>query len=272
MSSFEFSPAMCLALDAYRVPPLPQDFAERVVARALAQSRQRPAVPRRASRWRRSGRIVTGIALAGLLSATAAAAGWLGKPVYVPVISQLIEMIAPHRAEIASPVAVPPPAVSPVMNASAEPAPAPPDTAVLASTPQQSPAASQARSEALSPAAAANPVRTNGVPVAPDPIERGELRRAPFTLPPIREPAPPVSEPIPALTRALSDPVESTDPAIRAAPTPARAAPTPARTAAPPPRDVRPAERLRTPSEPRQPRTAPTPTERRQQLRERRIP
>jgi hypothetical protein len=265
MSSFEFSPAMCLALDAYRVPPLPQDFAERVVARALAESRPRPASQHRTSRWRRSGRIVTGIALAGLLSATAAAAGWLGKPVYVPVISQLIEIIAPRRAEIASPVKVPPSAVSPVVNASAEPAPAPPDTATLASTPQQSPAASQARSEALPPAAVAIPVRVHNTPVAPDPIERGEQRRIPSTLSPLREPAPPVSEPIPALTRALSDPVESADPAIRAAPTPAR-------TAAPPPRDARPAERLRSPSEPRQPRTAPTPAERRQQLRERRIP
>lgn len=268
MSTFEFSPAMRLALDTYRVPPLPDDFAERVVAKALAESRRRPAAPLRSSRWRRTGRIVTGTVVAGLLSATAAAAGWFGQPVYVPVISELIERIAPAKpkapaaasirpAPIASPRAELAPVIEPVQPPAAAPAPAP------AITP---PAPPQPRApEAPAPTPAAVTTRQAPAPAsAPDPVERAELRRESAPLAPQR-PTAIVDEPSPRTIRAAIDPVVPTEPVSRATPTPTR-------TAAPVPREIRPAERLRVPTETRPPRTAPTTTERRQQVRERRIP
>jgi hypothetical protein len=267
MSSFEVSPAMCLALDAYRVPPLPEDFAERLVARALAEIRQRPAAPLRTSRWHRTGRIVTGVALAGLLTATAAAAGWLGKPIYVPVISELIERLAPTKLEGVAPATVSQVTAAPRLG-----------SAPLIETATPSPVASP-------PAAIPSPVIQNGEPevpapvevavtpeqppiITPSPAERAELRREPAQLAPQRAPAPAqtiAAEPSPAPTRTVIDTAAPIEPVTRATLAPTR-------TIAPVPREIRPAERLRTPVEPRPVRTAPSPTERRQQLRERRIP
>lgn len=267
MSTFEFSPAMCLALDAYRVPPLPEDFAERVVARALAEIRQRPAAPLRTSRWHRTGRIVTGVALAGLLTATAAAAGWLGKPVYVPVISELIERIAPAKVEATAP----PPVAQTRSEPRLEPVPlieaATPPPAFSAPVAIPGPVIQIRAPEAPAPVpAAVAPVQPTIS--APSTAERAELRREPVQLAPQRAPAlaPTLTaEPIPAPTRTAIEIAAPIEPI-------ARATPAPTRTVAPVPREIRPAERLRTPTEPRPVRTGPTPTERRQQLRERRIP
>lgn len=95
MTRFDFSPEMQEALDACEEPILPGGFAERVVARALAEAgRIRPPVVRH-MRWRRSRRIVVGVAAGALLAATAAAAGLFGKRIYVPIISEVVEKLRP---------------------------------------------------------------------------------------------------------------------------------------------------------------------------------
>lgn len=262
MTSFAFSPAMRLALDAYRVRPLPEGFADLVVARALAESRQRAVPPVRTSRWRRTGRIVTGAALAGLLTATAAAAGWFGKPVYVPVISEIIERIAPKTVQ-ASPHALvpqaplaPSTAPSPVVEPT-EPVPLAPAPAAVPDLAPQAPIA-------LSPipATAVAPPAPVQVP-ASDPAERAALRREPLPLTPQREPVTPAPEVTP--TRTAIDPATPTEPVVRPTATPTR-------TITPVPRDVRPTERVRTPVEPRTPRTRTTTTDLRRQLRDHRLP
>lgn len=260
MSAFEFSPSMRLALDAYRVPALPEGFADRVVARALAESRQRAAPPVRTTRWRRTGRIVTGAALAGLLTATAAAAGWFGKPVYVPVISEIIERIAPKRAEAVQPALVPTASIAPAP----EPAPLLEPVTPLAPAPVPAPlpefVAPVREPQIVAPAAVAPPAQIETP--APDPAARAELRREPLPLTPQRTPVAP--EPEVAPTRTAIEPVAPIEPVVRPTATPTRKI-------TPVPRDIRPTERVRVPTETRVPRT-PTTTERRQQVRERRIP
>ena len=101
MSEPAFPPHISAALDRLTVPPLPQGFGDRLAARieagdlptdATAISPPLPS-PRRAfasNGWRRSGRIVTVAAAFGLATATAAASGFFGEPVYVPVVSQAL--------------------------------------------------------------------------------------------------------------------------------------------------------------------------------------
>ncbi|MBK6707162.1 MAG: hypothetical protein IPG54_06610 [Sphingomonadales bacterium] len=109
-----FPSHIATALNRLTVPPLPQGFSDRLVARIDAGDLPSdgpsvtPPLPtaRRAfggTGWRRSGRIVTIAAAFGLATATAAASGFFGKPVYVPVVSdalakaQLVEL--PSRKE-----------------------------------------------------------------------------------------------------------------------------------------------------------------------------
>ncbi len=133
MTEAAFSPEMEKALDAYVVPPMPAGFSDRLMAR-IATADTGPvdtATPlpmpsrRTASPWRRTSRIVGSIALVSLATATAAAAGVFGNPVYVPGVSEaLIE------AKI---VEAPAPAIKPQIRIVAEPqavdpTPAPPHT------------------------------------------------------------------------------------------------------------------------------------------------
>ena len=103
MAEPEFSNNVRKALDAYVVPPLPTGFNERLMARVEAGDTG-AAVPvtRFANRlrgkggsgsnaWRRSGRILGSVAFLSLATATAAAAGFFGNPVYVPVVSEVLD-------------------------------------------------------------------------------------------------------------------------------------------------------------------------------------
>jgi hypothetical protein len=110
--SADFSPAMQAALDRYDVPNLSDGFADRLVARAMAEAAvERKAVPRKRanSPWKRIGQTIASIGMVGFLSATAAAMGAFGEPVEVPLISNvarewnLLEAPAPKvRENVAS--------------------------------------------------------------------------------------------------------------------------------------------------------------------------
>ncbi|MEQ7873005.1 hypothetical protein ABDK56_03235 [Sphingomonas sp. ASV193] len=105
-------------------PPLPAGFTDRVIRAALAESVAPP--PRRRPRpWMRGGAALGSMLLAGLVSMSAAAAGYLGEPASsavhtLPLVGPLIERVIPvrrhhehHRhpvavASAAKPVAAPP--------------------------------------------------------------------------------------------------------------------------------------------------------------------
>lgn len=93
-----FSRELEKALDAYAVPTIPAGFSDRLMSRiatgdtgvnvaggALPVSRAR-----RASPWRRAGRIIGIVGTFSLATATAAAAGFFGDPVYVPGVSEAL--------------------------------------------------------------------------------------------------------------------------------------------------------------------------------------
>jgi hypothetical protein len=120
-----FSAQMNEALNAYVVPPVPTGFSDRLmarIARADTEGNDSPLLPaarrRPSSPWRRTSRIMGSVALFSLATATAAAAGVFGKPVYMPGISEaLVEakiveapapVIKPKVRIIAVPQAVPP--------------------------------------------------------------------------------------------------------------------------------------------------------------------
>lgn len=105
MAEPAFSPEIEKALDAYAVPPMPQGFSDRLMARIASGDTKMAsgdtgvnaasiALPtsrtRRASPWRRTGRIVGVVATFSLATATAAAAGIFGEPVYVPGVSEAL--------------------------------------------------------------------------------------------------------------------------------------------------------------------------------------
>lgn len=98
MAEPAFSPEMEKALDSYVVPPVPTGFSDRLMARittggtgVVDAADDLPAPRRRAaSPWRRTSRIVGSVALLSLATATAAAAGIFGKPVYMPGISEAL--------------------------------------------------------------------------------------------------------------------------------------------------------------------------------------
>lgn len=129
MSDPAFPPHIQSALDRLVVPPLPHGFGDRLAARiatgdlptdSAATSPSLPAPRRRlggGTGWRRSGRIVALVATFGIATATAAASGFFGKPVYVPVVSETLARArlvdlpvpraekTPHKAVAAKPAA-----------------------------------------------------------------------------------------------------------------------------------------------------------------------
>lgn len=102
MNDPAFPPHIQSALDRLTVPPLPQGFGDRLAARIAAgnlpaepavMAPSLPAPHRRfgsGAGWRRSGRIVAVVATFGIATATAAASGFFGEPVYVPVVSETL--------------------------------------------------------------------------------------------------------------------------------------------------------------------------------------
>lgn len=114
------------ALDAFEVPPLSPDFADRVMAKALAGTPIAPTTPpRRSGRgpWVRRHRIAMGLIAGGLMSATAAAAGIFGDVgITIPALQQIVERVTrpapvetvdpPSRRAAALPKALPEAAVT----------------------------------------------------------------------------------------------------------------------------------------------------------------
>ena len=136
--------ALARQLDSFTVPPLSAGFADHVVARAMAEPasgeialpRLRSALPRR--RWLRLGGMGLGVIAAGMISISAAAAGYFGEPIShvvhrAPVIGVAISRVIPehphHRLAASKP---PAPAIRahPVVTAVAPVAPAAPATEV----------------------------------------------------------------------------------------------------------------------------------------------
>lgn len=101
MSEAVFPPHVSKALDRLTFPGLPAGFSDRLAARIesgdlpeeiSAADISLPLLrrPVGATGWRRSGRILVVAASFGLATATAAAAGVFGDPVYIPVVSQAL--------------------------------------------------------------------------------------------------------------------------------------------------------------------------------------
>lgn len=99
MAEPEFSPEVRKSLDSYAVPPLPAGFADRLLARIEAGDTGGGTAPlafasslRRGggSAWRRSSRIIGSVAFLSLATATAAAVGIFGNPVYVPGVTEVL--------------------------------------------------------------------------------------------------------------------------------------------------------------------------------------
>jgi hypothetical protein len=94
--------ATARALDRLSVPPLPADFADRLVAKALGDGAVAALPPVALSRgerrgvWARGRRAIIGVAAFSLMSAAAAATGVFGDAAKnVPVIGPLIAIVAP---------------------------------------------------------------------------------------------------------------------------------------------------------------------------------
>ncbi len=93
-----FTTTVQKALDAYTVPPVPQGFSDRLMARIAngdtgveTMSLAIPfGRPRHSNPWRRSSRILGSLAFLSLATATAAATGIFGNPVYVPGVSEVL--------------------------------------------------------------------------------------------------------------------------------------------------------------------------------------
>ena len=101
MSEAVFPPHVSQALDRLTVPGLPSGFSDRLSARIASGDLPEGAKvadislpllrrPVGATGWRRSGRILFLAASFGLATATAAAVGVFGDPVYIPVVSQAL--------------------------------------------------------------------------------------------------------------------------------------------------------------------------------------
>ena len=120
--------ATARALDRLSVPPLSADFADRLVAKALAENNVAglPPVmtPRRERRgvWARGRRVIIGAAAFSLMSAAAAATGVFGDVAKnVPVLGPLIASVAPAP----KPKAITPPKPKPAPAAAKLVAPPP---------------------------------------------------------------------------------------------------------------------------------------------------
>ncbi len=117
-------PALARKLDAFTVPPLPSGFAERLAQKAASMPdevvvagplpRARRSMPRR--RWRVATTGLGAIAF-GLMSISAAAAGWFGEPlreavgkapVVGPAIVRTVERVVPARLVVKRPQAIEP--------------------------------------------------------------------------------------------------------------------------------------------------------------------
>jgi parvulin-like peptidyl-prolyl isomerase len=98
MSDAPFPAPVAAALNQLTVPSLPNGFAERLLQRLEAGDLpieavgELPTLRRTAAmrKWRRSGIVAIGLVAMGVTSATAAASGFFGKPVYVPVVSEVL--------------------------------------------------------------------------------------------------------------------------------------------------------------------------------------
>ena len=120
-------PVLARQLDAFAAPALPDGFADRLVAAALAEpvstgselQRLRPPAKRR---WLRGGATGLGVIMVGMISISAAAMGYFGEPIRhaverVPVVGKVIERVLPrslHRAKPGVPARVAKPVVRPV--------------------------------------------------------------------------------------------------------------------------------------------------------------
>lgn len=130
MTDPRHDPEMKAALDHFTVPPLPPGFTDRVVTAAITAGSDESAtavqpLARRASRrgpWRRSSRIAAAALAMSLISAAAAATGYLGDrvqtitrdlPVVGPMIAQVVPKLKPApvqaRAKPAPVKAIAPP-------------------------------------------------------------------------------------------------------------------------------------------------------------------
>jgi hypothetical protein len=135
MSEATFSSALAAALDRLSVPPLPHGFTNRLVARIDAGDfpvetlPPLPSKPRRSSvnrvGWRKGGGIIASITALGLATATAAATGIFGEPVYVPVVSDALakaDLVAlPTKSNPAPPTKTKAIAAAPTVKIPAEP-------------------------------------------------------------------------------------------------------------------------------------------------------
>ncbi len=127
MSRNDYPAAARTALDRFDVPPLSAQFADRVVAAAMASGAAVPPLgarvpPRRDRRglWRRAGQAAIGVAAFGMMSAAAVASGLLGAVgIEVPVLTA---MLAPEPVKKAKPV----PVKKPTVQQAARPATPPP--------------------------------------------------------------------------------------------------------------------------------------------------
>jgi hypothetical protein len=104
-------PRLTRALDAFTVPGLPGDFADRMVALVMAEDEAAPPAtppaaaptpPRRRLRLWLGGMALAG---AGFASFSAAAMGYFGEPLRnvvhrVPIVHRLIERLAPHHHHV----------------------------------------------------------------------------------------------------------------------------------------------------------------------------
>jgi hypothetical protein len=123
MSEAPFPKHISDALDRYDVPPLPDGFADRLIARATSESEPSlpPLRPRRSlgGRWQRSAFIAGAVGLFGMVTAAAAATGFFGEPVYVPVVSEALAKAniapMPKIAKAQPPKAKPVPAKQPAI-------------------------------------------------------------------------------------------------------------------------------------------------------------
>lgn len=127
MTDAAFPDHISAALNRLTVPRLPAGFADRLVARIEAGDlpveglSDLPPLPMPrlpvagVRRWLKPRRVIAGAVLLGLATATAAASGAFGEPVYVPVVSEalakadVVELpVASPAARVSKPVVQPP--------------------------------------------------------------------------------------------------------------------------------------------------------------------
>ncbi len=101
MQNSAFTGAVDAALQQYQTPPLPAGFTDRLMTRLAAGDLPVEAEhlniskPRRSplSPWRRGGTLIASVGFFGLATATAAAAGLFGEPIYMPGLSEALAKV-----------------------------------------------------------------------------------------------------------------------------------------------------------------------------------